>query len=136
MIGEAAWAYMKNNSRNLDGTPRHRSRYWTPAAATNERLLHSGELSFYAGRLTALDASTLFGRIHDDRSGPVGQDQHQRDASGGFGDLEQLSLGLNFRPIEDTVFKVSYQFGTRAFNPNTNQRIHDNALVLSAATYF
>ena len=59
-----------------------------------------------------------------------------RDAAGGFGDLEQLSLGVNFRPSEDTVVKVSYQFGTRAFNPNTNQRIHDNALVLSAATYF
>ena len=52
------------------------------------------------------------------------------------GELEQISFGLNYRPVEDAVFKISYQYMPKAFNPNTEQRIHDGALVLSAATYF
>jgi hypothetical protein len=52
------------------------------------------------------------------------------------GELEQISFGLNYRPVEDTVFKISYQYMPKAFNPNTGERIHDSAVVLSAATYF
>jgi hypothetical protein len=52
------------------------------------------------------------------------------------GQLEQISFGLNYRPVEDAVFKISYQYMPKAFNPNSGQRIHDSALVLSAATYF
>ena len=58
--------------------------------------------------------------------------------TGGFGNLEQISFGLNYRPIEDTAIKLSYQYQPMAFNPNTNspERIHDSALVMSIATYF
>ena len=52
------------------------------------------------------------------------------------GRLEQISFGLNYRPVEDAVFKISYQYMPMAFNPNTSQRIHDSAFVISAATYF
>ena len=52
------------------------------------------------------------------------------------GKLEQISFGLNYRPVEDAVFKVSYQYLPMAFNPNSGQRIHDSAFVISAATYF
>ena len=52
------------------------------------------------------------------------------------GNLEQISFGLNYRPIEDCVFKMSYQYLPMSFNPNSGQRIHDNAFVISAATYF
>ena len=58
------------------------------------------------------------------------------NSSGGFGDLEQISFGLNYRPIEDVAFKMSYQYQPMAFNANTDQRIHDSAFVISAATYF
>lgn len=58
------------------------------------------------------------------------------DFSGGEGDLEQISFGLHYRPIEDAVFKMSYQYMPQAFNPNSGQRIHDSAFVISAATYF
>ncbi|MFO0730481.1 MAG: hypothetical protein U0361_05710 [Nitrospiraceae bacterium] len=58
------------------------------------------------------------------------------DNHAGFGQMEQISFGLNYRPVEDAVFKLSYQYQPKAFNPNTVQRIHDGALVLSAATYF
>jgi hypothetical protein len=53
------------------------------------------------------------------------------------GQLEQISFGLNYRPVEDAVFKISYQYIPKAFNPNNGgERIHDGALVISAATYF
>jgi hypothetical protein len=52
------------------------------------------------------------------------------------GEMEQISFGLNYRPVEDAVFKISYQYLPKSFNPITQQRIHDGALVISAATYF
>jgi hypothetical protein len=38
--------------------------------------------------------------------------------------------------VEDAVFKISYQYLPKSFNPNSGQRIHDSAFVISAATYF
>ena len=56
-------------------------------------------------------------------------------------DLRRLTLGLNFRPIEDTVFKLSYTFndeeagsldtGAPSDNPGRN-----NGWQFSVATYF
>jgi hypothetical protein len=68
-----------------------------------------------------------------------GQISNQRD-------LERLTLGLNFRPIEDTVFKFSYMFNTQkntsitnfVNNPGNNQTtlIDGNGFLFMAATYF
>ena len=68
-----------------------------------------------------------------------GQISNQRD-------LQRLTIGLNFRPIEDTVFKFSYQFNTQnetgitnfVNNPGNNQttRIDGNGFLFMAATYF
>ena len=44
------------------------------------------------------------------------------------GQLEQISFGLNYRPVEDAVFKISYQYLPKSFNPNTGERIHDSAV--------
>ncbi len=52
------------------------------------------------------------------------------------GELEQISFGLNYRPVEDAVLKMSYQYLPKSFNPNDGQRIHDSAFVISVATYF
>ena len=52
------------------------------------------------------------------------------------GELEQISFGLNYRPVEDAVIKMSYQYMPKSLNPNNDQRIHDSAFVISAATYF
>ena len=46
---------------------------------------------------------------------------------------ERLTFGLNFRPVEDTVFKVDYQFN---FEDGKNNFIRNDGLVLSVATYF
>ena len=58
------------------------------------------------------------------------------DNPSGLGDLERLTLGLNYRPIEDTVFKVSYSFDMKSLNRATDERIHNNLFMIMAATYF
>jgi hypothetical protein len=68
-----------------------------------------------------------------------GQISNQRD-------LQRLTIGLNFRPIEDTVFKFSYMWNTQkdtsiqnfVNNPGNNQitRIDGNGFLFMAATYF
>ena len=68
--------------------------------------------------------STFTAVIRYDR---VNTNLDNSNGTGGWGNLEQVSFGLNYRPIEDTVFKMSYQYQPMAFNPSTNQRIHDNA---------
>ncbi len=66
-------------------------------------------------------------------------------------DLQRLTLGLNFRPIEDTVFKFDYQFNTQRNTSVSNivnapgngaplttsgARIDGNGFLFMAATYF
>lgn len=79
------------------------------------------------------EGSTFTAVIRYDR---VNTNLDNSNGTGGWGNLEQVSFGLNYRPIEDAVFKISYQYQPMAFNANTDQRIHDSALVISAATYF
>ncbi|MBI4584765.1 MAG: hypothetical protein HY717_12185 [Planctomycetes bacterium] len=47
--------------------------------------------------------------------------------------LERLTLGLNFRPIEETVFKFDYQFN---FEDWSRREVHNDAVVFSIASYF
>jgi len=46
---------------------------------------------------------------------------------------ERVTLGLNFRPIEDTVFKFDYQFN---FEDWDRDEVHNDAFVFSVASYF
>lgn len=52
-------------------------------------------------------------------------------------ELQRITVGLNFRPVEDTVFKFDYQFNSQL---NTNvangARIDGNGFLFSVATYF
>jgi len=77
--------------------------------------------------------STFTAVIRYDR---VNTNLDNSNGTGGWGNLEQISFGLNYRPIEDTAIKLSYQYQPMAFNPNTLERIHDSAVVMSIATYF
>jgi len=152
LIGEAAWAYARGNSRNIPGNtlgpgggqlqpgtlltgqggnvapgiPPQRSNgfyiqgnyHFMPQWLTNWSPKRFGEGSTFT-------AVIRYDRVNTDL-----------DNSAGFGNLEQISFGLNYRPIQDAVFKMSYQYQPMAFNPNNSQRIHDSAFVISAATYF
>lgn len=56
------------------------------------------------------------------------------DADGRGDDVERQTLGLNFRPHTDTVFKLDYQRTTET-DPFANE-LDAAALLFSAATYF
>jgi hypothetical protein len=150
LIGEAAWAYSRGNSRAIQtntigfapgslltgisgnsgpGIPPQRM----------DGFYIQGNYHFMPAFLSKLspkrfgEGSTFTAVIRYDR---VNTNQDNSNGTGGWGNLEQISFGLNYRPIEDTAFKISYQYQPMAFNPNTSQRIHDSAIVFSAATYF
>ncbi|TAL12233.1 MAG: hypothetical protein EPO02_02405 [Nitrospirae bacterium] len=134
LIGEAAWAYAKNNSKDLFGNPAEDSTFaghllpqrmggfyvqanyhFMPEALKRWAPSHFKESSTFTGVLRWDDVNT------------------NRDAVGGPGDVQRLTFGLNFRPVEDTVFKLDYQFN---FENGRANRINNDALVLSVATYF
>jgi hypothetical protein len=149
-IGEAAWAYAKGNSRAIQGNTmgfapgslltgiEGNSGPGIPPQRMNGYYLQ-GNYHFMPEFLTKFspkrfgEGSTFTAVIRYDR---VNTNLDNSNGTGGWGNLEQISFGLNYRPIEDTVFKISYQYMPMAFNPNTAERIHDSALVISAATYF
>ena len=152
LIGEAAWAYARGNSRAISGNTippgpapapgtlltgiDGNSGLGIPPQRMNG-LYIQGNYHFMPDFLTKLspkrfgEGSTFTAVVRYDRV-----NTNQDNTAGGFGDLEQISFGLNYRPVEDAVFKMSYQYQPMAFNPNTSQRIHDSAFVISAATYF
>jgi hypothetical protein len=148
LIGEAAWSYARGNSRAIPGSsfgPAPGSLLFgvntlNPAATPPQRLegfYVQGNYHFMPPFLTRLspkrfgEGSTFTAVVRYDRVN-LNMDNKGENA----GELEQISFGLNYRPIEDAVFKISYQYMPKAFNPNTGQRIHDSAFVISAATYF
>ena len=51
----------------------------------------------------------------------------------GSNQMERITFGVNFRPIEDTVLKFDYQLN---FNNWNRASIKDDAFVFSVATYF
>jgi hypothetical protein len=161
LIGEAAWAYARGNSRAINCAGRDTTTGVCATAPVQGSLLtgisgNSGigippqrmdgyyiqaNYHFMPDFLAKWspkrfgEGSTFTAVIRYDRVN-TNQDNPGSNGTGGFGNLEQISFGLNYRPIEDAVFKISYQYQPMAFNPNTNTRIHDNAFVISAATYF
>ena len=117
---------------------RREQRSWHSSAAI-EGFYIQGNYHFMPAFLTKLspkrfgEGSTFTAVIRYDRVN-TNLDNTKGQADGAI--WSKISFGLNYRPIEDAVFKISYQYQPMAFNPNTSQRIHDNALVISAATYF
>ena len=151
IIGEAAWAYARGNSLAIPGntiapgpvspgTVLTGFNTFNPLAAPPQRMhgfYLQGNYHFMPSFLTKLspkrfgEGSTFTAVVRYDM---VNLNMDNRAESSG--QLEQISFGLNYRPVEDAVFKISYQYLPKSFNPNTQQRIHDGALVISAATYF
>ncbi|HMS84240.1 MAG TPA: hypothetical protein PKD12_11365 [Nitrospira sp.] len=151
LIGEAAWAHARGNSRAipgntfggfapgslLTGSPFSLN----PLAGPPERLMGfyvQGNYHFMPSFLTKLapkrfgEGSTFTAVIRYDR---VNLNLANKGENGG--EIEQISFGLNYRPVEDAVIKMSYQYMPKTTNPNNgDQRIHDSAFVISAATYF
>jgi hypothetical protein len=149
IIGEAAWAYSRGNSRAIPGNTfggfspgalLTGINTFNPLAAPPQRMQGfylQGNYHFMPAFLAKLspkrfgEGSTFTAVIRYDL---VNLNRDNRGEN--QGELEQISFGLNYRPVEDAVFKISYQYLPKSFNPNSGQRIHDGALVISAATYF
>src|SRR5437867_8728146 len=130
LIGEAAWVYARDNNRNLDGTfafdangrplPRRMDGFYLQS---NYHFLPQALRRWAPSYFTVASTFTAVVRWDDVNTNSESSDTKR----------ERLTLGLNFRPIEDTVFKADYQFN---FEDGKNNRIRNDGLVLSVATYF
>ncbi|MEX5215353.1 MAG: OprO/OprP family phosphate-selective porin [Nitrospiraceae bacterium] len=141
VIGEAHWTYAQGNSQNLNGTPCTNPPTFgvAPGHFCPQRMegyYIQGNYHFLPQWMTRLapsffrpEISTLTAMVRWE------QVNTNKDQPDGLGDLQRLTLGVNYRPTEDTVFKFDFQYSPEAVN-RYNQRIHDTAVLLSAATYF
>ncbi|MDA2911751.1 hypothetical protein MYX04_12590 [Nitrospiraceae bacterium AH_259_D15_M11_P09] len=133
IIGESAWASIEGGSPTPSATV-------PPARMTGFYV--QGNYHFMPEFLKRVapthftDASTFTGVV---RYGEVDTNT-QSDTN--RSDLKRLTLGLNFRPIEDTVFKLSYTFNDEE-NPAdgagatvTDNPGRNNGWQFSVATYF
>lgn len=68
-------------------------------------------------------------------------------SAGNRRELDRLTVGLNFRPIEDTVFKINWQYNTQSdnarglvpvgdFSTNGGARMDGDGFLFQMATYF
>ena len=130
LIGEAAWVYARDNHRTLTGgfavdangrpLPRRMDGYYVQG---NYHFMPEVLRRWAPTYFT--EASTFTGVVRWDN---INTNSEFADTA-----RQRLTLGLNFRPIEDTVFKADYQFN---FEDGKNNRIRNDGLVLSVATYF
>jgi len=135
LIGEAAWSYAQDNHRNLDGTPAVDPTPGLPAGTLLPRRSNGfyvqGNYHFMPQALRQwapsyfTEASTFTAVLR--------WDQINTNSDLAVTATERLTLGMNFRPIQDTAFKIDYQFN---YEDGKNNRIRNDGLVVSVATYF
>lgn len=140
LIGESAWAYVRDNNLALDGMPlgpgslnprRMQGYYVQGNYHFLPAILTQLAPTFFRPEVSTMTAMVRWEEIHlaEDLSGEAG----------GLGDRQRLTLGLNYRPTEDTVFKLDFQYSPEEIAQTTsgvNQRVHDRAFLASWATYF
>ena len=140
VIGESAWAYVKNNSWTLTGTP---ATFTDPLTGIMRPLPQrmggyyiQTNYHFLPAFLTQLapnhfrpEVSTFTAVVRWEEANT------NKDFNEGLGQYQQLTLGLNFRPTEDTVFKTNFQYAPETIS-TVGKRIHDTAFIASVATYF
>ena len=144
LIGEAAWSRISNNNATgVAGAP------IGPAGMFGYYI--QGNYHFMPEILKRLapthfsDASTFTATVRWEQ---VDTDTDNRTIANGIGnrrELDRLTVGLNFRPIEDTVFKINYQHNTQngavglvpAGDLGTaNSPMDGDGVLFQAATYF
>ena len=148
LIGESAWSWISNNNAtgvagNEIGPARMQGYYiqgnyhFMPEFLKKLAPSHFTDASTFTFtvRWDQVDSDT------DDRTrNPPNTIGHRRQ-------LQRVTVGLNFRPIEDTVFKVNWQYNTQKnalgltpcsgdfCNPSTNP-IDGDGFLFQVATYF
>ena len=147
IIGESAWSRISNN--NATGVPGSEI---GPAGMQGYYI--QGNYHFMPEFLKKwapshfTDASTFTAVVRWEQ---VDTDTDNRtsnapNTSGNRRELERLTLGLNFRPIEDTVFKFDWQFNTQQnatglvpagdYSTAASTPLTGSGLLIQAATYF
>jgi len=137
VIGESAWTRISNNGTG-------------PAGMQGYYI--QGNYHFMPEFLKRLapshftDASTFTAVVRWERVDTDTDNRTLALAQGNRRELERLTLGINFRPIEDTVFKFDWQFNTQqnakglALNggdfAGANNPLNGNGFLIQAATYF
>jgi hypothetical protein len=85
------------------------------------------------------DASTFTAVLRWDDVDTDTDDRTLTSVGGNTRELQRLTVGLNFRPIEDTVLKFDYQFNSQLgtnLSPANAARVDGNGFLVSVATYF
>ena len=85
------------------------------------------------------DASTFTAVVRWDDVDTDTDDRTLTSTGGHTRDLQRLTVGLNFRPVEDTVIKFDYQFNSQLntnLSPANAARVDGNGFLVSVATYF
>jgi len=135
LIGESAWAYIRDNDINaVTGAV-------APASARLSRRMQGYYVQlnyhFLPPILAKLAPShfrpevSTFTAVVRWEDMNLGQDLAATEA-GARGQAQRLTLGLNFRPTEDAVLKLDYQYEPEVLSSRT----HGQAFVASVATYF
>lgn len=139
LIGEAAWAYAKDNSKSLTGGPAIDPNTGRPLPQRMNGYYIQGNYHFLPEWLTRLapghfrpEVSTFTAVVRWEETNT--NDDHKK----GLGQYQRLTLGLNFRPTEDTVLKLDYQYSPEMPIVRNGETVrgHDQGFVASVATYF
>jgi hypothetical protein len=144
LIGEAAWARItNNNATGVAGAP------IGPAGMFGYYI--QGNYHFMPEILKRLapshfsDAATFTATIRWEQADTDTDNRTMVNGIGNRRELDRLTVGLNFRPIEDTVFKFNWQYnaqnGAVGLTPagdlgNSNSPMDGDGFLFQVATYF
>lgn len=131
LIGEAAWARINENVGATVGPAGMRGYYIQGNYHFLPEFLKRWAPSHFS------DASTFTAVIRWDDVDTDTDNRTLTATGGNTRELQRITIGLNFRPIEDTVFKFDYQFNSQLdTNIAEGARIDGNGFLFSVATYF
>ena len=145
IIGESAWSRISNNDAtgaagNPIGPAGMQGYYIQGNYHFMPEFLKKWAPSHFS------DASTFTAVVRWEQVDTDTDDRTRANAQGNRRELERLTLGMNFRPIEDTVFKFDWQFNTQKnatglapvgdFSTSANAPLNGNGFLIQAATYF
>jgi hypothetical protein len=138
VIGESAWSRISNNGTGpagMQGYYIQGNYHFMPEFLKKMAPSHFSDASTFTAvvRWEQVDTDT------DDRTRFIAGGGNRRE-------LERLTLGMNFRPIEDTVFKFDWQFNTQKnatglapvgdFSTAATAPLNGNGFLVQMATYF
>jgi hypothetical protein len=146
IIGESAWSRISNNNATgVAGSPIGPAGMQGYYIQGNYHFMPEFLKKWAPSHFT--DASTFTAVVRWEQVDTDTDDRTKANTAGNRRELERLTLGLNFRPIEDTVFKFDWQFNTQqnakglipatgGFSTDGSTPISGNGFLIQAATYF